>query len=482
MGKEKLNYLIMQSNRLFKSALLLLTVLIAASCDNVTNQTKKPNIIVLLVDDAGYADFGFAGCQDLKTPQIDKLANNGIRFTDAHVSASVCGPSRAGLITGRYQQRFGFECNPSADFTGVDLNEKTIADAMKSAGYATAAIGKWHLGDEFEYQPNQRGFDYFWGFLAGGRNYFSNEKNNVPGDTHCTQENGKFQEFDGYLTDRLADKAIDFIEKNKEKPFFIYWAPNAVHTPMEATKEDLALFDGHSRQTLAAMTWALDRAVGNITKKLEDENLLDNTLIFFLSDNGGAHNNQSSNLPLKGFKGNKFEGGHRVPFFVHWPQKLQGGKQFDGLTSSLDIFATCVDVANAEVSEDKPLDGVSLIPFLTGKKSKAPHNKLFWRKDQMAAARDGDFKMIRVDNLGYRMYNLEADLGETVNLTDSDTSQFESMLDEMHHWESGLMEPIWTEGFEWDSVTWLIHEDYYLNRKVRVKSPWAWKKYRSINK
>ncbi|MEN8248649.1 MAG: sulfatase-like hydrolase/transferase [Bacteroidota bacterium] len=435
------------------------------------NGSDKPNIIVLLIDDAGYADFGFNGSMDLKTPNIDKLADNGVIFTDGHVTASVCGPSRAGLITGRYQQRFGFECNPSSDFTGLDLNEKTIAEELKVAGYKTAAFGKWHLGDDPEYRPNARGFDYFWGFLSGGRHYFPNEQNDQEGDTHAILENGNFTTFEGYLTDRLGDKAVEFIDKNKEEPFFIYWAPNAVHTPMEAKDEDLDLFEEHPRQTLAAMTWALDRAVGSIVKKLEEDNLLENTLIFFLSDNGGAHNNQSSNLPLKGYKGNKYEGGHRVPFFMHWPKQIDTNKRFNGLSSSLDIFTTSIAAAGIEISENNKYDGVDLLPFIKDIAEGEPHDQLYWRKDKMAAARDGDYKLIRVVDLGSRMYDLEKNLGETEDLIPSEPDKYNSLNSKLEMWEEELMAPLWTEGKAWDEVTWMVHEDYFLNREVRVKNP-----------
>ncbi len=431
---------------------------------------------MLLVDDAGYADFGFMGSKDLKTPNIDKLAAKGVVFTDAHVSATVCGPSRAGIMTGRYQQRFGFECNPSSDSCGVDLNEITIASALKKEGYTAAAFGKWHLGNRDGYRPNERGFDYYWGFLAGSRGYFPNPNNDQAGKSQAITENFTHVTFDGYLTDRLGDKAVDFIGKNKDKPFFIYWAPNAVHTPMETKTEDLALFEGHPRQKLAAMTWALDRAVGNIVKKLEKEGLLENTLIFFLSDNGGAANNQSTNFPLKGFKGNKFEGGHRVPFFVTWDSAIKGGKTFNGLTSSLDIYASALDAAKEKSSEGKNLDGVSLIPYLTGKKQGDPHQKLFWRKDKMASARVGDYKLIRVEKLPSVMYNLSDDLGETVNLTSSNQERFQQLDSALKNWEKETIAPLWTEGAQWDTITWMIHQDLMLNRSVRANDPGQLKK------
>ena len=433
---------------------------------------KKPNIIVLLIDDAGYTDFGFMGSKDLKTPNIDKLAASGVVFTDAHVSATVCGPSRAGIITGRYQQRFGFECNPSADSCGVNLNEVTIAAALKKAGYATAAFGKWHLGDMPGYRPNERGFDYYWGFLSGSRSYFYDEqKSDKSGDPHAIFENLNHVSFEGYLTDRLGDKAVDFIGKNKNRPFFIYWAPNAVHTPMEAKREDLVLFEGHQRQKLVAMTWALDRAVGNMVYKLKQEGLLENTLIFFLSDNGGAANNQSTNFPLKGFKGNKFEGGHRVPFFVTWASEIKGGRTFDGLSSSLDIFASAMDVANLKSTGGKPIDGVSLMPFLKGEKQGNPHQMLFWRKDKMAAARVGDYKLIRVEKLPSVMYRLSGDLSETDNLSTKDPERFQLLNSKLTIWEKETVAPLWTEGAEWDTITWMIHQDLMLNREIRAKDP-----------
>lgn len=448
--------------------LLLLPLLIGSTA--IARQ--KPNIIVLLADDAGYADFGFMGSKDLKTPNIDKLAANGVIFTDAHVSATVCGPSRAGIMTGRYQQRFGFECNPSSDSCGVDLNEFMISSAMKQAGYVTAAFGKWHLGDKPGYRPNERGYDYYWGFLSGSRSYFYDElKSDKVGDPRAITENMKQVSFEGYLTDRLGEKAVDFIGQNKENPFFIYWAPNAVHSPMEAKTEDMALFEGHPRQKLAAMTWALDRAVGNIVHKLEEEGLLENTLIFFLSDNGGATNNQSTNFPLKGFKGNKFEGGHRVPFFVSWTAGIKGGRTYNGLSSSLDIYASALDAAKSNLHMDIKLDGVSLLPYVNGEKQGNPHQKLFWRKDKMAAVRVGNFKLIRVDKLPPVLYNLADDLGETDNLSTRDPKEFKALNKELENWEKETVAPLWTEGVYWDQITWMIHQDLILNRTVRVLDP-----------
>lgn len=450
---------------------LLLYLLTLSSC---TPGAPLPNIVVLLVDDAGYADLGFMGSEDLETPNLDALAAGGMVFTDAHVSATVCAPSRAGLLTGKYQQRFGFECNALNHFQGIDTAEATIAEVLQRVGYRTGAFGKWHVGDTPEARPPSCGFDYSWTFLSGARSYFPNEAQDQEGHLKSIRENDQFTTFEGYLTDVLAQKAVAFIDRNSDQPFFIYWSPNAVHTPMEATDADLARYQGHPRQKLAAMTWALDRAVGEIVQKLEAENLLDNTLIFFLSDNGGATNNQSTNGPLKGFKGNKYEGGHRVAFFAHWPAHIPGGQRFDGLTSSLDIFATAVEVSGAQPL-DKAYDGVSLLPYFTGAKTGNPHEKLFWRKEEMAAARNGAHKMIRVDDLGYRLYDLEADLGETRDLSRQDSAQLQTMQQELRSWEAGLIDPRWVESPEWNDVTWWIHHDLFHNQKVRAKSPAALK-------
>ncbi len=342
---------------------------------------------------------------------------------------------------------------------------------MQLAGYKTAAFGKWHLGHEHENRPNQRGFDYYWGFLSGSRRYFFNEHDDQPGNIRSIRQNDTFTSFDGYLTDVLGNELVDYIDQNKDYPFFVYWSPNAPHTPMQATEEDMNRFEGHPRQTYAAMMWALDRSVGKITQKLEEENLLENTLIFFLSDNGGAHNNQSSNYPLKGWKGNKYEGGFRVPFFIRWPDGFEGGKQFGGLTSALDIFATSVHAANLDTTMLNTLDGKSLLPYLTGEAQGDPHDQLFFRKDKMAATRKGDYKLIRVEDLGTRLYDLENNLSETQDLSAELPQVHDALLEDLQSWELKMSEPLWLEGEQWNKVTWMIHEDLFNNEAIRAKEP-----------
>jgi arylsulfatase A-like enzyme len=462
--------------------LLVLTGLFFKLQDAPIKNQGKPNILVILIDDAGYADFGFMGSKDLKTPNIDKLASKSMIFTDAHVSSSVCSPSRAGLLTGRYQQRFGYECNEGEGYTGMDTSQVSIAQMLKNSGYTTAALGKWHLGFDKNQQPKAKGFDYFYGFLGGSRSYFYNpNKDDKSGSKIAIQENTNPIKFDGYLTDVLGNKAADFIKENKDHPFFMYWSPNAVHTPMEASEADLAKFKGHPRQKLAAMTFALDRAVGKIIDALKKQGKLENTLIFFLSDNGGAHNNQSTNLPLKGFKGNEFEAGHRIPFLMSWPAKQKNGFRFNGLSSSLDLFATCLDAAKIKTKPTNKIDGVSLLPFLTGTAKGNPHEELFWRKDANAAVRKQNYKLIRVRNVGYRLYNLQTDLGETLDLQKTDTLLFKTLKNDLSNWESDKMKPIWTEGKIWDTITEMIHIDLMNNQEIKVKSPEDLKKNNSKN-
>ena len=462
----------MKRNYLLGLLLIFTGLLFSCQTKEVSNnEMQKPNVIVILADDAGYADFGFMG-SDLPTPNIDKLANSGIVFTDAHITATVCSPSRAGLMTGRYQQRFGHEANIPPPDSGMDPVEKTIGDAMKVAGYKTGFIGKWHLGELDKYHPNNRGFDEFWGFLGGSRSYFhKGDNDDKEGQAREILHNKTHIDFDGYLTDAFTNQSVRFIQENKENPFFLFLSYNAVHTPMHAKESDLEKFKDNPRAKLATMTWSMDQGVGKVIDKLELEGLKENTLIFFLSDNGGASNNQSSNLPLKGFKGNKYEGGHRTPFIMSWPDKLKAEQKYEGLTSSLDIFATSISAGELEKSPGKLLDGTNLLPYLLGEKDSEPHETLYWRKEGMAAVRDGDFKLIRLDQYGYRLYNLHDDLGEMDDLSDQMPEKLEELKSSLKSWEDELMTPLWAESNPWQRVTFEIHKALMENREVTIKSP-----------
>jgi len=465
----------------FVVSFFLLNLILGCKNENqsaISNSlNKKPNIIVILVDDAGYIDFGFMGSKDLETPRLDELAKEGVVFTDAHVSATVCAPSRAGLITGKYQQKFGFEANGTGDKKsgeiGLANQVVTIADVFKKNNYNTIALGKWHLGSNQNNHPNKRGFDDFYGFIAGSRSYFPIKN---PSKLHMLQHNGKKVKFDGYLTDVLGDESVKYVEQNQHKPFFMYLSYNAVHTPMEAKQIHLEKYKNHPRKELAAMTWSLDENIGKLVDKLKETNQLKNTLIFFLSDNGGSYFNQSKNGPLKGAKGNKFEGGHRVPFFVYWGNEIKGNQTFEGLTSSLDIFKTSIAAASIKPTKKLQLDGVNLLPFLTGKKKGNPHDKLFWRKLNEAGARLGNKKLVRLEGYGSTLYDLKTDLGEMTDLTSTDKATSELLHKALESWETELMQPLWEEG-NWMPVTYHIQKSLMKNKPILYNTPNARQKY-----
>ena len=413
----------------------------------------KPNVIILLADDLGWADLGYQGSDDIRSPHIDSLAKNGIRFTDGHVSASVCSPSRAGLMTGRYQQRFGHEANSPPPSDGMDLEQITMADRLKKLGYRTGLIGKWHLGNQDKFYPTRRGFDYFYGLRSGSRSYFYNAKNDdKPGNVRAIEENGKPVKFDGYLTDVFGQKAIAFINAKDDKPFFLFHSFTAPHGPMHATEEDKALFasiENTKRRSYAAMIWAMDRAIGQLVDALKAAGEFENTLIWFLSDNGGATGNASINLPLAGHKGIKFEGGTRVPFFAHWPKTFRNPKTFDPMMISLDVMPTSLAAAGAQEADLENLDGVNLLPFIRGEKNHEPHRYLYWHKLWFSAMRDGPWKLIYVQDYGYALYNLKKDIGESQNLIHAQKRRSEKMIAQLKDWKAELEKPRWDEAQVW---------------------------------
>ena len=415
---------------------------------------SRPNVLIIMADDLGFNDLGYMGSSEMKTPHIDALAAGSVRFSDGHPSASVCAPSRAGMLTGRYQQRFGSESNGASP--GLALSERTIADVMRKAGYRTGGIGKWHLGGGDDYYPTKRGFDYFCGLRGGSRSYFySKTKADKPGTKsgQRIEENGKQIKFDQYLTDFFGDKAVDFIGEKSDKPFFLYLSFTAPHAPMHATEADLALF-GHiekpGRRKLAAMIYAMDRAVGNVVAELKRTGQFENTLIWFLSDNGGAQANGSNNFPLAGRKGIKFEGGIRVPFFVRWDARLgKKGRVYDEMISSLDIMPTSLVAGGGVVEAKMKLDGVDLLPHLLGVKQGVPHEKLYWHKLWFSAIREGDWKLMYFQDYGYALYNLANDLGEKNNILKDHPERVAKMKKDLNAWKGELMEPIWREGKIW---------------------------------
>ncbi len=432
---------------------------------NVTSQTsnknvKQPNFIVILTDDQGYADVGFNGSKDIRTPNIDRIANEGTKFTNGYVSYAVCGPSRAGLLTGRYQGRFGFGRNPVIDPTdtkaGMPLEEQMISEVLKPVGYTSSIIGKWHMGLHPKFHPNKRGFDHFYGFLNGGHDYLPKllihkDFNSMPkgGRHYATKLNHNYDviEIDEYLTDELSNEAVNFIERKQDKPFFLYLAYNAPHGPMQATQEYLdrnTHIKNKKRRTYAAMITAVDDGVGRVLDKLKELSIDENTMVFFLSDNGGSRKHPSSNAPLRGNKGDYFEGGIHVPFAVRWPNHVPAGQKYENPVSSLDILGTFAALTNAPIAKERPLDGVNLMPFLTGKDVGLPHDVLFWRNfDQgTLATRRGDSKAIHSEKVGDHLYDLANDLSETTNLIDNNKTQFEQQKAEVQAWEKELIDPV----------------------------------------
>lgn len=443
-----------------KTLYLIPTVLLGLiSCSNQKKNTK-PNILIIVADDAGYADFGFMNSKEMQTPQLDKLAAQGTILTDAHVAASVSSPSRAMMISGRYGQRFGYECNPDTENQGLPKDINILPMTLKAQGYSTACIGKWHLGSETYQHPNVKGYDEFYGMIAGGREYFYNENgSDKKGSSRQYQHNGIPQKFEGYFTDELASKAVKYINTVGDKPFFMDLCFNAPHSPNQATKEDLERFKGNPRQVLAAMMYGLDRGVGKVIKALKDNHKFDNTLIFFLSDNGGSTTNNSCNLPLKGFKGNKFEGGHRVPFFVVWGNKLKNKIHFNGLTSSLDIFTTVLDAANIDKKQvHHQLDGVSLLPYLKERKEGNPHDLLFWRKMNSRAIRQGDYKLIMTEGVDTVLYDFKENLDEMNDLYTKIPEKSKEMIATFNKFEKeNFKSPTWIEE-GWAPITDNIHK------------------------
>ncbi|MFM7749427.1 MAG: sulfatase-like hydrolase/transferase [Opitutaceae bacterium] len=415
---------------------------------------SRPNILFIVGDDMGYADVGFHGCLDIPTPQLDALAASGVRFTNGYVSGPYCSPTRAGLLTGRYQTRFGHEFNPGGGESGLPPAETTIANRLKAAGYTTALVGKWHLGSRADLQPRRRGFDEFFGFLGGAHSYF-----NTTGMLRGTEQ---IKELD-YTTDAFGREAAAFIARNRERPWFLYLAFNAVHTPMDATKERLAKFAAISdpkRRAYAAMMSAMDDNIGLVLRRLRETGQEQNTLVCFISDNGGPTMpgvtvNASRNAPLRGSKRTTLEGGIRVPFLVSWPGRLTPGV-FDQPVIQLDLTASALTAAGIDAAAERRLEGVDLLPFLAGGKKGAPHDALYWRFGQQMAVRAGDFKLVRYDGnadtltgarnqppSALRLYNLAADLGETRDLAAAMPEKVRELPAKWDAWNTANVKPLW---------------------------------------
>ncbi len=434
-------------------AALSLLLLAAFSVPVAAAEPRKPNVIFVVGDDVGYADVGFHGCKDIPTPHLDALAKSGVKFTNGYVSGPYCSPTRAGLLTGRYQTRFGHEFNPGGvqpTKAGLPLTESTIADRMKAAGYRTALIGKWHLGTD-ERHPQKRGFDDFFGFLGGAHDYF--EPDGILRGREPVNERA-------YLTDALGREAVAFIDANKSKPFFLYLAFNAVHTPMQADDPRLKKFEAiknKQRQIYAAMMSAMDDAIGSVTKKLADERLTENTLVTFISDNGGptmkaTSVNGSINAPLRGSKRTTLEGGVRVPFIISQPGKVKPGTTDDRPVIQLDLHATALAAAGVAPKAEWKLEGVDLTPYMSGNEKGNPHDALFWRFGKQMAVRQGDWKLVKYDlGAGGKsglsaacLYNLQDDIGEATDLSARHPEKVKELQAAWDAWDKSNVAPLWT--------------------------------------
>lgn len=373
---------------------------------------RPPNVIVILTDDLGYGDLGVYGGKLIPTPHIDALAASGVRFTDAYATAAVCAPSRASLMSGRHQARYGFEFNPVGrdERTGVPVSEASIATVMKTAGYATALVGKWHTGQAAGYHPLDRGFDSFFGFLGGAASYFKDPaESGLQADTGAdgAMTRARFPimrgkqvvEQEGYLTDVFTDEAIAFIRSHRDQPFFLYLAYNAPHTPLQASKrytDRFAHVTSPHQRLYAAMVASLDDNLGRLRLALAKEGLERDTVIFFLSDNGCPNyiRGACSNAPLSGYKAFPWEGGVRVPFMVSAPGRIARGLVSSRPVSTLDILPTAARLAG--VKAPSGVEGRDIASALAPTAGTFERT-LFWRMGPNHAVREGRWKLLVVN-------------------------------------------------------------------------------------
>lgn len=466
------------------------------------DKTGKPNIIIILADDLGFNDISYynGGAADgsLQTPNIDKLAKSGVAFMNGYAASPVCSPSRAAIMTGRYSSRFGFEYTPypadaarimnflrrdgeldyielddvdwsevGLDIGGLPAEEITIAELLQKNGYYTAHIGKWHLGGlQDGMKPNDQGFDDSLQLMSSL--YLPKNHPDVvnakidsaiedmiwASGQYSVTFNGSTELFEpnGYVTDYYTNEAIRVIENNKERPFFLYLGHWAVHNPLQSLKADYekhSHMNNHSLQVYSGMIEALDRSVGKILEALEDNGLDENTLVIFTSDNGGAGyiGLKDINKPYRGWKLTHFEGGTHVPFFARWPAKIPTDSIYDNRIHHTDIFSTILAAANIKQPESVKIDGVNLLPYISGESSGEPHKTLFWKNSSYDAVIHEDWKLMRSKSPKKQMFlfDLKVDPYESSNLAQLNTlkmNELNLILDE--HIKS-MPDPKWPQ-------------------------------------
>ncbi|MCL4201682.1 MAG: sulfatase-like hydrolase/transferase [Pirellulaceae bacterium] len=419
----------------------IVALLFTASLASETAAQAKPNIVVIVADDLGYADvlFNPRHAKEVTTPNLDALAKASVICRQGYVTGNVCSPTRVGLMTGRYQQRLGLYTGGEAG-SGLPMSETIFPQFLKPSGYATAQFGKWHLGPDPAWSPALRGFDDVFGFLGrGAHDYFKLDDPNDPiyRGTTVVQETG-------YLTDRLGEETAAFITRNKSRPFFAYLAFNAVHSPLQAPSDEIAKFNTGdiNRNTLLAMGKRMDDAVGRVVATLKLEGVWENTLLFFLSDNGGPLAQTANNTPLRGGKHSDYEGGVRVPFLVCWPAMLEAGES-QAVVSSLDILPTALAAAGVSAPADKPFDGINLLPILRGE-TPSPARDLFWCSGSEAgwwAVRSGDWKLV-AQRSRVELFDLARDVSEANDLAQARPDKLAELTTRHDAWLAQMASPV----------------------------------------
>jgi len=411
------------------------------------SKERKPNIIIILADDYGYGDVGCYGSKRFSTPHLDALAAGGLLFTDFHSNGAVCSPTRAALLTGRYQQRTGIHGVVTAAghrHTGLDLEETTFAEVLRSAGYVTALFGKWHLGYLPEYNPVQQGFNEFIGYMSGNVDYHAHL------DQTGMEDWWKQDDLNpecGYTTDLITDHGVDYIQRNSEKPFLLYIAHEAPHYPFQGrndppryTKENGRTNDPLTLEVYKEMIEVMDEGIGRIHQAVIDADLIDNTFIFFFSDNGPS--GLGSAGALRGKKGQIWEGGHRVPAIAYWPGKIEAGRVSNLTAMGADLLPTMAAISGTALSKELKLDGINLLPHLIDNKQAAPR-PLFWSHNNLLAIREGDFKLISNTSFSETsLYNLKDDLGEEKSIAEQHPELVQELLKKLEAWQKDVTKDV----------------------------------------
>jgi arylsulfatase A-like enzyme len=437
-----------------------------AGAEKKSQGADRPNILLILADDLGYGDIGVHGCKDILTPVIDGLARDGMLFTDAYVTHSTCGPSRAGLMTGRHPMRFGFSTNPDYIIPnqpeaplGLPPSEITMAQVLKGAGYRTGLVGKWHLGHSKSLHPLKFGFDSFYGILGAQNWYF--DVNASSGTFKGVLRNYDFVKEPEYLTYGFAREAVDFVTADDARPWFLYLAFTAVHTPLMAdtwkqgdplTNQGPSKIPAENRLVYKNMLEAMDASIGRVLTSLEQTGQAKNTLVVFLSDNGGTKNSGAyNNGPLRDWKGSLFEGGVRVPCMARWPGVIPPGTRSSQVISSLDLLPTFADMAGARLPTDRTLDGVSLVPLFEQQMLPDGVRTLFWRDGRdVLAVRHGNWKAFLDKNGKVMLYDLGKDVSEKADLSAGFPEIAFELRKKMELWQQQLPPDLWIRVDDWD--------------------------------